>query len=105
MAVFLSAFFDEFNKLSSSDHIDTCGNRCGLSYHRFLVKLYDPAVLIHLHTAKSGSIFSAYICAYYCDICSLCNVIFQSPYYNPVYIHSLLKVNDHIWFMAAFQET
>ena len=103
VAVFLSAFFNQFNELSSANNVNTGRNSIGLCHHRFFVKFFNSAVLIHLHTAKSCGIISVHIGAYHSNVCSLGNVIFQNFVVIQL-VHAISGCDDNIRFMTVFQK-
>ena len=98
------AAFNEFNELTSANHINTRRNVITGSYHGLLIEVLDPSVFIHLQDAEScGILFRRKLLVYHSDICLLGNVVFQ----HLVVIHLVYTVtgyDDHIWLMALLEE-
>ena len=95
------AALDHLDQKPSADHIDAAGDRAGLCHDGLLLKLLDPAVLIHLDGAVALQIGpGGHLLADDGDIRLLVNVIFQ----NLIIIHLVHAVaggDDHIGLMAA----
>ena len=104
MASLQSSSLDQLNQLSAADHIDSCGNCIIRRHHGLLFKFLDPAVLIHTEYTKPLNLCRIFTSsAYHCNICPLCNMIFQ----HFIVIHLIDTItgrNYHIGLMAAFQE-
>ena len=104
MSSFLCSFLNEFNKLSSSDHIDSCRDCIIGRNHRLLLKFCDSAVLIHAENAKTFNLRRIITgSTYHCNIRTFCDMIFQ----NFVIVHLVDTVAgcDHnIRLMAVLQE-
>ena len=101
-AVLLFTLLNHFNQLASSDYIDTTGDCIGLRHHRFLFKLFNTALLVHLDRTVAFYIgILVHVLTYYCDVCFLFDMILQ----HFVVIHFVDTVagsNHNIRFMTVF---
>ena len=98
------ALLNQFNQLAPSDYIDSAGDRVRVGSHRLLLKLFDPAFLIHLQNAEPRDIL---LCrkflTHYCNIGFLGDMILED-FVEIQLVHTVACRNDHIRFMTVLEE-
>jgi len=104
ITVFFRTLLNHLNQLTSSDHIDSAGNRIGLRYNRLLFEFFNPAFFIHLHCTETVYIHTCrHVLADNCNIRLLGYMIFQ--YLIVIHlVNTVTGCNYYIRLMAVFKE-